>query len=184
MSGNISKAITRRGFAPAFLAAVGVFVFLVVQGFLITFFDAVEVHSLTGDVTGALWSAQLVASVGGLLPFAIGVLLCFWQLTPIDATLRLAHVVTRSVLASLVGAALVWIIGFLIRLTLGAQQSLALADFGGFTSLPQAAFHILLSALTDFVTWVPAVVLAGVLLWGWLVRHPRGHAVAGALDEV
>jgi len=39
-------------------------------------------------------------------------------------------------------------------------------------------------ALSVTTGYLPIAVLAGILLWGWLQRHPLDKPVHGALDEV
>src|SRR5487761_2419954 len=62
-----------------------------------------------------IWASQLVDSLTGPLPFAVGVFLCFWQLAPIAPVLRLAHVVTRSILAALLGGFAMWVVFVIAR---------------------------------------------------------------------
>jgi hypothetical protein len=188
MSETITKAITRPGFVPAFLAALGVFVALLVSGFLqavLSTLSLVTQQSAGQDFVGQLWFTQLVNSLTGPLPFAVGVLLCFWQVAPIAPVLRLAHVVTRSILAALLGAAVVWVV-FVVAQVLAdissAPFSFHAADVFG--RLGPDALDSVFRALAVTIGYLPVTVLAAVLLWGWLQRHPLDREVRGALDEV
>src|ERR1700712_3647930 len=119
MSERLSKAIARPGVAPAFFAGLGVFATLLVIAFVQALFSTLSLltQSPGGDFLGQLWLAQLSGSLSGPLPFAIGVFLCFWQLAPIAPVLRLAHVVTRSILAAVAGAAVIFVV-FLISIVI------------------------------------------------------------------
>jgi hypothetical protein len=187
MSQTITKAITRPGIVPAFLAGVGVFVVLLVIGFVQALFSTLSLvasASAGQDFVGSLWTAQLVNSLTGPLPFAVGVFLCFWQVAPIAPVLRLAHVVTRSILAALLGGAVMWLV-FLIAQVIGdissAPFSFHVSVFG---RLGPDALDALFRALAVTTGYLPVAVLAGILLWGWLQRHPLDKPVSGALDEV
>ena len=188
MSETITKAMRRPGVFPAFVAALGVFVALLVIGFLQALFSTLSLlasASVGQTFVGSLWFAQLTSSLTGPLPFAIGVFLCLWQVAPIAPTLRLAHVVTRSILAALVGAVLMWIVFWVIHV-IGDAASTA-PEFQGaivFGRLGPDALDALFQALGVAVGYLPVAVLAGILLWGWLQRHPLATRVHGTLDEV
>ena len=188
MSETITKAMKRPGVLPAFLAALGVFVALLVIGFLQALFSTLSVlasASVAQTFVGSLWFAQLTSSLTGPLPFAIGVFLCLWQVAPIAPSLRLAHVVTRSILAALVGAALMWIVFWVIQLISDAAGTAP--EFQGaivFGKLGPDALDALFQALGVTAGYLPVAVLAGILLWGWLQRHPLAKPVHGTLDEV
>ncbi len=188
MSEVVTKAMKRPGFAPAFLTGLGVFATLlvtsVVQALLSTLWAATA-ESVPADYFGQIWSQHLQESLSGRLPFAIGVFLCFWQLAPIAPVLRLAHVVTRSILAALVGGALMWLVLMVLQLVAAVGRTPfstpALTVLG---ELGPDALQALFQALSAIVAWLPVVALSGILLWGWLQRHPSDKPVHGALDEV
>jgi hypothetical protein len=182
---DVVKALRRPGALPALLTSLGVFGFLLVQnvanGLIRAARDAAYGGDLPGPDVGSIWAAELALAFGGPLFFAIGVFVCLWQVAPIVAELRLAHVVTRALLASTVGAACVWVLKFFAGLIQIAVDPL-LRRFpevvGGL------AFDALMDSLGTLVGLLPLVVLAAVLLWGWLQRHPPTQRVRGALDEV
>ncbi len=188
MSQAVTKAITRPGVVPAFLAGLGVFVALLLIGFLqalLSTLRLITIESAAGDFVDQIWLTQLVNSLTGPLPFAVGVFLCFWQVAPIAPMLRLAHVVTRSILAALLGAAVIWLVFVVAQVV--ADISSAPFSFHAaevFGRLGPDALDSLFRALAVTVGYLPVAVLAGILLWGWLQRHPLDKPVGGALDEV
>ena len=108
------KALTRPGIGSAFLAGLGVYLVLVIQRLLGTVADVVGSVPWNQDVGGYIVRIipnDLPATLGAPLPFALGVVFAFWQLAPVVPQLRMAHVVTRSILAALVGAAAALVIG-------------------------------------------------------------------------
>ena len=188
MPDAITKAITRPGVVPAFCAGLGVFALLLVTGFLrstLGTLGAITQSGTSGVSLVQIWASQLVDSLTGPLPFAVGVFLCFWQLAPIAPVLRLAHVVTRSILAALLGGFAMWVVFVIARVV----SDVAAAPFSFhaqnvFGSLGADVAGSLFSALDAMVGYLPSVALAAILLWGWLQRHPQSRAVHGALDEV
>ncbi|MFC5501929.1 hypothetical protein ACFPJ4_06705 [Lysinimonas soli] len=187
MPDTITRAITRPGAYPAFLAALGVFVALLALGFVHSLLSALQAVSLSasGNDVGQLWLAQLLSSISGPLPFAIGILLCFWQIAPIAPQLRLAHVVTRSLLAVVVAAVLLWVVDVVVQFVADIASRPFSYDPGAiFGRLGQNVLYSLISAMQSAVSYLPVAVLAGILLWGWLQRHPPTTPVRGALDEV
>lgn len=178
---------------PALITGVGVFGVVLIQGILVGLLGAAYTAGTLGidwgGYAGDAWNAQLAVSLTGALPFALGVFGSFWQLAPIAPELRLGHVVSRAVLATVVGAAAVVVVVVLVALV-GALAGLPSA-FGGGTGVGGVVdrfwFGVLrgvLGAAQGVVTQLPVVVLAAILLWGWLDRHPLRHDVSGALDEV
>ena len=183
----ITKAITRPGAYPAFLAALGVFATLLALRFVTSLLGTLQAASLSpaDGYIAQIWLAQLWEAMSGPLPFTIGVFLCFWQIAPIAPQLRLAHVVTRSLLATLVAAALLWVIGMVVQFFAEIANRPFSFDPGSvFGHLGQTVLLSLISALSSAVDDLPVAVLAGILLWGWLQRHPSKTPVRGALDEV
>lgn len=187
MTDSIATAIQRPGAAPAFLTALGVFVALLIQGFLGSIFTTLAVvadAAIDGEFFGRLWAGQLSASLSGPLPIAIGVFLCFWQVAPIAPPLRLAHVVTRALLAALVGAFLLFLLALGYWVSLVALGALGVPVHDAFAPLGETVGAILFRSLGALVAVIPLVVLGAVLLWGWLQRHPADYRVSGTLDEV
>jgi hypothetical protein len=67
----------------------------------------------------SIWGGAVVGIYAVHLPFALGVFASLWLIAPVAAELRLAHVVTRSVLAAGIGASLIVIVQT-IRGSIGA----------------------------------------------------------------
>lgn len=187
---DLAKAIQRPGALPPFLTALGIFGALVVLGFLGATLSVLSVttqRDYPPELFLQIWGSQLVWGLGGPLPVALGAFLCFWQIAPIAPNLRLAHVVTRALLAGLAGTLLLFLLGLLIGFLLWVM---ALAGFvipGTLVDLsgPQSGIlSLLFQSLATFLQVLPVLVLGAVLLWGWLQRHPPKQRVTGTLDEV
>jgi hypothetical protein len=186
MSQTLTKAITRPGAGPALLAAGGVFAALLTLDFLHGLLRTASLLTQTsGDYLGEVWLAQLVGSVTGPLPFAIGIFLSLWQIAPIAPQLRLAHVVTRSLLATVLAVIVLWLVAFVPELVGELLTQSVYADPGAVLSqLGGDAVTAVIVSLSTAVTDLPVALLGGILLWGWLQRHPSSTPARGALDEV
>lgn len=175
-------ALTRPGVGSALLAGLGVYLVLALQSILGTIVFIVTDSSYAQD-PGAYLSLILPASLplafGAPLPFAIGVFLAFWQLAPVAPQLRMAHVVTRALLAALAGAVATAVIGFFVAVVVNASQGSGIAS-----AVADAARSVLPGSLNILIDGLVVVPLAALLLWGWLTSHPPKRAPAGALDEV
>jgi len=187
---DLAKALQRPGALPPFLTSLGIFVVLVVLGFLGATLNALST-TVQADIPAEfflqLWAAQLVGGLAGPLPIALGAFVCFWQIAPIAPNLRLAHVVTRAVLAGLAGTLLLFLLGLLFGFLLWVLALGGLVDRGDFFGSAGPAVGILpllFRSLATFLQVLPVLVLGAVLLWGWLQRHPPTQRVAGTLDEV
>ncbi len=190
MTDDLARAIQRPGALPPFLTAVGIFVTLVVLGFLGTALSALST-TVQADLPlgffGRLWFAQLIWGLAGPLPIALGAFLCFWQIAPIAPNLRLAHVVTRALLAGLAGTLLLFVLGLVLTFVLWL---LALAGLDGDGELfgadgpAEVVLPLLFQSLATLLQVLPVLVLGAVLLWGWLQRHPPKVVAKGTLDEV
>lgn len=195
MDKNSMKALVRRrGAVAALVATLGIFAYL-------------TIHRMVESAMFALWGFSAgVANVfeffqawwgnaaGGLglivLPLCLGIFLSLWLLAPIAAQLGVTHVITRSTLAAGVGAVLILIAQGISAIFSSFNFQDAL--FGGI--FPRLDFDgaglisrwggALQSTISTFVSVLPLVVLAGILLWIWLGKHPAKHPVAGMLDEV
>ena len=187
-----TRVIHQRGFLVALVTGASVLAALVAQAFLIDLFGFVGVlASGQGfDGSGGWPLAVLGQAAVTYLPFAIGVFLSLWLIAPVASDLRLFHVLTRSLLAAGIGAVLAIIVSVVAALFGAFSYSAAFSsnvfgnvgyDLSG--ALSRMGFA-LGNGLTLFATGLPIVVLACVLLWIWLERHPRGHSVSGFLDEV
>lgn len=185
-------ALTRPGVGSALLAALGVYLVLAGRSILETIVFVVTDAAYgqdPGHYLGLILGASLPTVLGATLPFAIGVFLAFWQIAPVSPQLRMAHVVTRSLLAAVIGAVVAGIVGFVFAVVLNFTQtdpSLVLsggADAFG-RNLLDAAHSVLPGALNILIDGLIVVPLAALLLWGWLQSHPPKTAARGALDEV
>lgn len=177
MSGDLARALRRPGVGPALVTALGILVALVVLGFLTATLGALSTTvqaDLGPAFFAAIWGSQLGWALAGPLPIAAGVFVCFWQVAPIAPTLRLAHVVTRALLAGLAGVLLLFVLGLLVSFVAGLLV--------GEPAVP--VLPVLFQSLATFVQVLPVLVLGAVLLWGWLQRHPPKVRVRGTLDEV
>jgi hypothetical protein len=159
-----ATALTRPGVGLALLAALGVYLVIAFRGLLSTIAYVVTDLNYAQDSANYLsliLPASLPLAFGPPLPFAIGVFLSFWQIAPVAPQLRMAHVVTRALLAAVVGAVASLVLGFIVAVVLNVAgtsgQILAASDLAS---------------------------IAALLLWGRLQSHPPKTAPAGALDEV
>lgn len=191
MAESDHAAVRRRGAPLAAATAIGIGVILLVQRLLGSLIAAGAAAATTigVDLLDAFASVPAYSSVV-ILPVVLGVFLSLWLLAPIAAELRLFHVVMRSVLAIGTGFAL----AFIVSAVLGVARAFS---FGGpmfgasfpmptvyLDGIPSSLLFALTSALSGFITVVPLGVLAGVLAWYWLTRHPVQHPVSGSLDGV
>jgi len=188
MSETVTKAMKRPGVVPAALTGLGVLVALLAIGFVQSVFGALGLAataSIDASYLGQIWAGQLANSASGPLPFAVGLFLCLWQVAPIAPVLRLAHVVTRSLLAALAGAGVMWIAYVIIQLVVDVTNTpFATPAAAVLGKLGPDAVEALFRALAVTAGYLPVAVLAGILLWGWLQRHPLDKPVHGTLDEV
>lgn len=192
MSESMRRALRRRGASQALIVAAAVFAALLVQGValgLVGSLSMVAVPGQTEQWLAHLWIGQLQGSVLGSLPLSIGVFLSLWQLAPIVPELRLAHVLTRGVLATAVGmmliiaAVVVW--HFIAAAAGSSFFGSSFPDLGGpFRAAWFAISQGVVDAFRSFVLDVPIVLLGVVLLWGWQQQHPPKHELGGALDDV
>lgn len=187
---ELAKALQRPGALPPFLTALGIFLTLVVLGFLGATFTALSVTTRVDypvEFFLQIWGSQLASGLAGPLPIALGAFVCFWQIAPIAPNLRLAHVVTRAVLAGSAGTLLLFLVGIVWWLVTGvfaAGSEYIGVGLSELTPVWPSPLYVLFQALATFVQVLPVLVLGAVLLWGWLQRHPPKERLAGTLDEV
>ena len=130
-----------------------------------------------------LGSAALTA-----IPFGVGFFVSLWLIAPIAEELGLPHVATRAILATGVGATVVFVVHGVLAI-LGAF-SFGGALFGNSFPFPTfdgggALFGLgtaLTTAILTFISTLPLGVLAGVLLWHWRKDHPPRHPLSGLID--
>ncbi len=108
-----------------------------------------------------------------VLPFTVGYFLALWMVAPITQALGVGHVITRSTLATGIGATLWFVtVGILGGFSVlerpelvGSQLGIALGE-----------------ALTGLVVVLPLGVLGGVLQWVWRAANPAPHHIEGLID--
>lgn len=190
MTDDLARALRRPGALPPFLTALGIFAALLVLGFLgatLTALSTTVQADLPPQFFGQIWAAQLAWALAGPLPIALGAFLCFWQIAPIAGNLRLAHVVTRAVLAGLAGTALLFVLGLLFGFLfwlLSLAGIVREGDLFGSAGAAGSVLPLLFQSLGMLLHVLPVLVLGAVLLWGWLQRHPPRVVAKGSLDEV
>ncbi len=118
-----------------------------------------------------------------ILPFTLGYFLALWLIAPITEQLGIGHVITRSILATGVGATLWFValglagVALAISATgqgiLGAEVPLLIGVQLGYA---------LQSALVALIVTLPLGVLGGVLQWVWRTSHPAEHHIEGIID--
>jgi hypothetical protein len=185
-------ALTRPGVGSALLAALGVYLVLAARSILGTVAFVVTDTAYgqdPGAYLGLILPATLQTALGASLPFALGVFVAFWQIAPVAPQLRMAHVVTRALLAAVIGAVATLVIGFIVAAVLNVTQTdPALVLNGGpevfARNLLDALRSVLPGALNILIDGLVVVPLAALLLWGWLQSHPPKTAPRGALDDV
>lgn len=163
-------------FGPALLVAATIVGIQVAQGILSTILY-LPLSSRQIPETGAnsmleIFPGMLSGIVTSLLPFAVGVFLCLWLLTPITADRRAMSVIKRSLLAAVAGTVVLFLTSFLFAL-LGSVNtsdglvygwaSAGLTSAGG--SMGWAATNAMYSAGTSLIYVTPLTILSGLLVW-------------------
>jgi len=120
-------------------------------------------------------TATFGLALATILPYTAGYFLALWVIAPITHELRVGHVITRSILATGVGATL-WFV------SLGVIATIAMLSIGAPGEIAPQLGHALASALTALITLLPLGVLGGVLQWVWRTAHPSGHHIEGLID--
>jgi hypothetical protein len=185
-------ALTRPGVGSALLAALGVYVVLAARSILSTVVFVVTDSAYgqdAGTYLGLILGATVPTALGASLPFALGVFIAFWQIAPVSPQLRMAHVVTRALLAAVIATAATFVLAFLVAVVLNfTQTDPALVLNGGpdafARNLLDALRSVLPGTLNILIDGLVVVPLAALLLWGWQQSHPPKTAPKGALDEV
>jgi hypothetical protein len=131
------------------------------------------------------WAGYAVQFGGVAVPFAIGVILSLWFIAPIGPELHVAHVITRSILATGVGAVVVFLVDFVSStvslITTGLMGQIRIDEIAG-GELLRSFGQSVSTAGQQFLSVAPLVILVGVLLRMWLERHPSEHEIAGIVD--
>lgn len=178
-------ALRRRGVLVALVTATAFLLAALVQRALLTGISLIGVaaYPVAGDYVLIVLADAWNTSLTGVIPFAVGAFLSLWQIAPVAAELRLAHVVTRVLLAGAAGAVAVIAVGVVIVL---ATAALRIAEGGldaaRLAQLGTDGLGVLQLSVSTFVGVLPLLVLAGVLQWGWLMNRERSFPVEGMLD--
>ncbi|MEO6826421.1 MAG: hypothetical protein ABI255_09085 [Microbacteriaceae bacterium] len=185
MALTIKQILRRHGAFVAAVTAVAVGVAILLQDL---------VQGLIGVVAWGTGNSDFFAATIGYglltaLPFAIGYFISLWIIAPIAEELRIGHVVTRAILATGVGATVMFIVLAALAITgaFSIPGSLFANSLGGIFNFDAATGGLaraLTSALTALVGLLPLGVLGGVLLWLWRKDHPPRHPLSGLIDEV
>lgn len=185
MSDQLARTIRRPGALPALVTAAGILATLLVLNFVGALLTTVQ-FAIGQDLQYAanVWWGEVRNLFAGPLPFAIGVFLGLWQVAPIAGSLRLAHVVTRALLAGLIGVAVQWVLTLVVGFVVALVSAGWSGDLGAYLGAMLSPVALLFNALHTYVAAVPVVVLGAVFLWGWLQRHPSKVTPVGTLDEV
>lgn len=177
--------LRRRGVLVALVTATAFLLAALVQRALLSGLSLLGIAPFpgAGDYLPIVLADAWNTSLTGVIPFAAGVFLSLWQIAPIAAELRLAHVVTRVLLAAAAGALAVIAVGVVVVLVAAAlrlgQDGSAVAQFA---ELGRDGLGVLLRSATTFVGVLPTLVLAGVLQWTWLMSREHPFPVEGMLD--
>lgn len=163
---DLATTVRQPGLRPALITSLGVFGLLLVQGIGYRLIraarEAVYHDGLLGTASEATWVGELVMAVGLPLAFALGIFVCLWLLAPITRGLRLGQVVARSLVATTIGAASLWVFRFFAGLIHVATTPELRAHpdlLGG------VAFDAAMDSLSSLVGLVPLVSLGAVVLW-------------------
>ena len=170
----------RRGILAAASAALIVLGVQVIQQVLTSILYS-GVMIAQGSTPEGLFAA-VWGIVFGSLPFVVGLFLSLWLLAPVAAELRLAHVITRSLLAAVVGAVLVFAVSATGSLFSNFDESAGWV-FGWASGLVTtvtnnagwAPSNALFAALSSAIAFIPLTVLAAVPPWSALRPHPAKH---------
>ena len=180
---------TRRGALSAAVVTGVVLGAILIQQVLVGMMVMVRAASFgapASEVFAASTITTLTSAGVSTVPLAIGVFVSLWQIAPIASQLRIGHVLSRSMLAAGVGA----LLAFLVSSVVGVISDLfvyrgSIFDGGATSFAQQVPFTVgsgLITALSTFVTALPLVALAAVLLWIRLRDNDRGYRVEGMLD--
>jgi hypothetical protein len=173
-------AVFRQRVLPAAAVAVSVLLFSIATSLVsaVMFFGSMIVQGGIQDGINPLALFLPPGLLWILIPFVLGIFAWLWLFAPVTAELRLGTVIIRSLLSAAAGL----IVTLLVQVALGMQSWFVNAQFFGNSSnqavesffanggdvLPMAVE----TAVTTAFGTLPAVVLAVVLTWSWLVRHP------------
>ncbi len=155
---------------PVLVTALGVLAILAIQQLLGRLVDFLGAEA-TADVVGSV-ALSLAQQIGlADLPFALGALLVLRLVAPVAPTTRIGSAIVRGLLAAIGGGIVVLIVELVVAF---------LVQHGGEMEVP----HLIAGAVGTIVQRAPIVVLAAVLLWIWLQRHPLPGVLRSAFEEL
>lgn len=164
----VKRMLRTRGALVAAVTALAVGLTILVGRVLLALVRLLEPPTATTPIVA--WFA-----LATILPFTVGYFLALWVIAPITHELRVGHVITRSMLATGVGATL-WFV------TLGLIGAITMMSIGAPGEIAPQLGYALASALTALITLLPLGVLGGVLQWVWRTGHPSEHHIEGLID--
>lgn len=156
---------------------------------ILVYLQAAAQGGMQGDVIGSVLQQASGFLLSAVLAMALALFLTFWLIAPITPEQKLSSVLGRSVVA-------VVVYGFLrSAIVFGAMMLSSLQFEGGFfgyafpglssdRSVSEEIIPGLHGAITSMARGLPLVVLAGVLLWIWLQRHPLAFRESDASSAV
>ncbi|MHC5795865.1 hypothetical protein ACVXZ4_06865 [Lacisediminihabitans sp. FW035] len=179
------RVVRQHGFLVALASGLVVLAVSLVQNVLNALIGQLSFLG-SGDVPAWQWWASYATQFAtAAVPLAVGVVLGFWFIAPIGPDLHVVHVFTRSLLATAVGAVLVFLTVLVTSATVlftnGMMGQIRLGQIAG-ERLLQSLGISLATAGQQFLAVAPLVVLVGVLLRMWLERHPSEHEIVGIVD--
>lgn len=190
--GRIESLTSGQRALPAVIAAAAVLLYGTAKSLVgaIVFFAAALAQSGTRQSLEMFSALASPLQLWDLVPPSVGVFLGLWVLAPISARLRVGAVIARSLVAVASAAVVV----FLSQLLLGMQGWFANTQFFGnssnqavesfFSNAANALPMALQFAASTALNALPVIVLAVVLTWMWLGRHPVRQSADAAAAEV
>ena len=189
MAPTITQLVKRHGALVSGVTAVAVWGAVLLQQILnglVGFLAALPYLDGQSYLTPNAIPHMFVTSI----PFALGFFVSLWIVAPIAEQLRVPHVITRAVLATGIGATLV----FVVRAVLGIVaafsgggpwfgNSMVWPSFDGGYAVSGIA-NAFSGSILFFLAVLPLGILAGVLLWVWRKEHPPKRPLSGLIDEV
>lgn len=176
---------------PAVMVAAGILLFTCAAQIISSaIFYGTALFQGAGYQSGAFGAFASPEFLLITIAYSAGVFVLIWLFSPLTARLGLGSVIARSLLAAAAGAVLMFLANFAIAM----QSWLAGANFFSNSFGPAADSFIrdggnaflfaVSSTLGRAVDVLPLTVLAVVLTWSWLVRHPVSQRESAPSAEV
>jgi hypothetical protein len=187
MALSVKQLLRRRGALVAAVTALSLGLLLLAQDLLPLVVWVLAYAQQQGDGEVSPLVLVLIGAATKQLPFAVGFFFSLWLVRPIVEQLRLLHVITRSVLATGIGVALLFVVGSIVSIARSSTVSGAIFgnSFPRLTvpgGIPPLLGEQLEQGFTAFISFVPVGILAGVLLWLWRKTHPPRFHAEGVVD--